>query len=202
MLTALLAWDERIFRVLNDTWIHPALDRLLPLVTDARNYTILFLLGAILILFVGRMRGLRFLVLAVCSVIVADAIGTHVFKLVFARTRPCIALEGVRLLVGCVNSPSFPSNHAVNTSALATLAALSRPRLWLPAAAMAMLVGYSRVYTGAHYPLDVVAGGVLGMAVALTLSAVMSRLWASDPGPGERRRTYALKIEDNRRASG
>lgn len=197
MLEGLLAWDEHVFRLLNADWLHPTLDRLMPLVTDAGNYRLPFIVGAVLILFVGRLRGLRFLVLAVVSVVVADAIGTYVFKHVFLRTRPCIALEGVRLLVGCVNSPSFPSNHAVNASALATLVALYMPRLGLPAAAMAMLVGYSRPYTGAHYPLDVLAGSVLGIAVALVLSEIMTLLWPLDSGPDERRRMHTLKIEDN-----
>jgi undecaprenyl-diphosphatase len=194
MLEAPLAWDERIFHLVNEDWLHPTLDRLMPLVTDASNYRIPFIVSATLILFVGRMRGLRFLVLAVGSVMVADAIGTHIFKHAFFRTRPCIALEGVRLLVGCVNSSSFPSNHAVNASALATLVALYLPRLWLPAAAMAILVGYSRIYTGTHYPLDVLAGSVLGVTVAIVLSRVMAVLWPFDSGPDERRRMFSLKI--------
>ena len=195
MLETLLVWDEHVFRLINAGWLHPALDRLMPLITDARNYHIPFLVGAVLILFLDRMRGVRFLALAIVSVVVADAIATHVFKHAFWRTRPCIALEGVRLLAGCVNSPSFPSNHAVNASALATLVALYRPRLWLAAAALAVLVGYSRVYIGTHYPLDVLAGGALGLAVALGLAGAMSLLWPSDPGVGEPRRTYSLKIE-------
>jgi undecaprenyl-diphosphatase len=195
MLEALLGWDERVFRLLNEGWLHPSLDRLMPFVTDARNYPLPFIVAAILILFVGRVRGLRFVVLAVISVIVADAIATHVFKHSFLRTRPCVALEGVRLLVGCVNSPSFPSNHAVNAIALATLVARYIPRLWLPAAGLAGLIGYSRVYIGAHYPLDVLAGSVLGSAVALALSGVMTLLWPSNSGPNERRRMFSLTCE-------
>jgi undecaprenyl-diphosphatase len=196
MLEALLAWDEHVFRLMNAGWLHPMLDRLMPSVTDARNYHIPFIVGAILILFMDRLRGVRFLVLAIVSVVVADAIATHVFKHAFWRTRPCIALEGVRLLVGCVNSPSFPSNHAVNASALATLIALYMPRLWLAAAALALLVGYSRVYIGAHYPLDVLAGSMLGLTVALALAGVMTRLWPSDPSFGAQCRMFSLKIED------
>ena len=133
-----------------------------------------FVVAAIILIVVGRMRGLRFLVLAVISVVIADAMGTHIFKYSFLRPRPCIALEDVRLLVGCTNLPSFPSNHAVNASVLATLAILYMPRLWLPAAALVFLVGYSRVYVGVHYPLDVLAGSALGIVVAMALSAGMN----------------------------
>lgn len=196
MLEALLSWDERYFRLIQEAWASPTLDRMLPWVTDARNYTIPFILAAMLILVVGRLRGVRFLILAVVSVVLADALGNHLLKHVLWRARPCIALEAVRLLVGCVNSPSFPSNHAVNSSALATLAALYMPRLALPSAALAFIVGYSRIYVGAHYPLDVIVGWVLGLVVALALAGVMAAVWPSNAGPEARRRLSPLRFGD------
>jgi undecaprenyl-diphosphatase len=197
MLNALLAWDERLYRLINVDWLSPALDLVMPFVSRGRNYTIFFLVAAIILLIVGRLHGLRFLVLALVSVVVADAIGNYVFKHAFLRTRPCIALEGVRLLVGCTNSPSFPSNHAVNASVLATLVTLDVPRLWLAAAALAMLVGYSRVYVGVHYPLDVLSGGALGIAVALVFSGLLERIWPSRQGPDGHRRIFSLQMRDS-----
>jgi undecaprenyl-diphosphatase len=194
VLDALLVWDERIFRLFNEEWLHPVLDRLLPLVSDARTFTIPFIIAAIVIMLVGRLRGIRFLVLAVVSVVVADAIGTQIFKYSLLRARPCIALAEVRLLVGCTHLPSFPSNHAVNASVLATLATLHMPRLWLPAVAMAFLVGYSRVYVGAHYPLDVLAGSMLGIVVALAFSGVMNFLWPRSAEPPKAPCMVSLKI--------
>lgn len=196
MLEALLGWDERVFRLLNASWLHPVLDQVMPLVTDARNYLIPFILAAIVILSIGRQRSLRFLILATVSVVVADALSAQVFKQAFFRTRPCIALEGVRQLAGCVNSPSFPSNHAVNAATLATLTTRYWPRLWLPAVGLTILVGYSRIYVGSHYPLDVLLGGALGIAVAFVFSGIMSLLWPSDSGPGERRHLFTFKFGD------
>jgi undecaprenyl-diphosphatase len=197
MLDALLAWDERLFRLLNEDWLHPTLDRVMPFVTDGRNYNLPLIMAALILIVVGRLHGLRFAVLAIVSVVIADAIGTHVFKSFFLRTRPCVALEDVKLLVGCTNLPSFPSNHAVNSSVLATLAILYMPRLWLPAAALTLLVGFSRVYVGVHYPLDVLAGSALGIVVALGFSAVMTLLWPVSSGPDERRRMSSLKVGDH-----
>jgi undecaprenyl-diphosphatase len=198
MLDALLGWDERIFRLLNGNWLNPILDHLLPFATDAGNFILPFVVAAIVIVLVGRVRGLRFLMLAVVSVVVADAIGTHIFKYSFLRARPCIALADVRLLVGCTNLPrSFPSNHAVNASVLATLTTLYIPRLWLPATALAILVGYSRVYVGVHYPLDVLAGSVLGIVVALVFSGVMNFVWPLSSEPAKRRRIFPIKIGDS-----
>jgi undecaprenyl-diphosphatase len=192
MLEALLPWDEHYLHLLNAVWTSPLLDRLLPWVSDARTYTLPFIVAALAILLIGRLRGLRFLILAVVGVVVADAIGAHLLKSVFWRTRPCVALEAVRLLVGCVNSPSFPSNHAINGGALATLVALHAPRLALPSAALALLVGYSRVYVGVHYPLDVIVGWVLGVIVASALAWAMTFVWPSDPG--EHRHLFSLRF--------
>jgi undecaprenyl-diphosphatase len=197
MLNALLAWDERMFRLLNETWLNATLDLVMPFVTDARNYFILFIVAAITLVIVGRLHGLRFLILAAVSIVVADTIGTQVLKLFFLRSRPCAALEGVRLLVGCTNSASFPSNHAINASALATLVTLYMPRLWFPAMAFALLVGYSRVYVGVHYPLDVLVGGGLGIVVALVLSTVMDLLWPFPSGLDSQHHIFSLKIGDN-----
>jgi undecaprenyl-diphosphatase len=194
VLDALLAWDERIFRLFNEGWLHPVLDRLLPLVSDARTFTVPLIIAAVVITLVGRLRGIRFLVLAVVSVVVADAIGTQIFKYSLLRARPCIALAEVRLLVGCTHLPSFPSNHAVNTSVLATLATLYMPRLWLAALGVAFLVGYSRVYVGVHYPLDVLAGSMLGVSVALAFSGLMSFLWPRSAEPPKALRMASLNI--------
>jgi len=194
MLEALLAWDEHIFRVLNEDWVAPTLDRVMPYVTNGSNYNIPLLVAAIILIVVGRLRGLRFVVLAIISVVIADAIGTYVFKHTFLRPRPCIALEGVRLLVGCTNLPSFPSNHAVNSSTLATLAILARPWCWLPTAALVLLVGFSRIYVGVHYPLDILGGGVLGVVVALALSAIMTFIWPESSGPDDAHRTFSITL--------
>jgi undecaprenyl-diphosphatase len=192
-----MAWDEHTFRVLNEDWVNPTLDRLLPFVTNGSNYNVPLLMAAIILIAVGRLHGLRFVVLAVISVVIADAIGTHVFKYAFSRSRPCIALEGVRLLVGCTNLPSFPSNHAVNSSVLATLTILHRPLLWLPAAAMVLLIGFSRIYVGVHYPLDILAGSALGIVVALVLSAIMTRIWPESTGSDKGRRMFSISLEDH-----
>jgi undecaprenyl-diphosphatase len=195
MLEALLAWDERMFRRLNGGWLEPTLDQVMPYITDARYYPIFFVLVALVVIVIWRLPGLRFVVLAMITVVVADAIGNYVFKQAFIRPRPCIALEDVRLLVGCTDSPSFPSNHAVNAGVLATLVMLYLPRFGLPALALALLVGYSRIYVGVHYPLDVLGGGLLGMSVALLLVWIMNLLWPSPTGLERPRRMFALDIK-------
>jgi membrane-associated phospholipid phosphatase len=100
-----------------------------------------------------------------------------VVKPAFARERPVHATDPLtrlqwaqdaesRGLVGASDSHSFPSGHA--TTAIAGAMAVSR--VWPEARGvwwtLALLIAYSRIYLGHHYPTDVIAGAVLGAAVS------------------------------------
>jgi membrane-associated phospholipid phosphatase len=85
---------------------------------------------------------------------------------------------------------SFPSGHSAAAFAFATGAGREIPWVGPPLYALAGLVGYSRVHTGVHYPLDVVTGALCGMAVAELTSAYIDRAagreensWRGGPYP-------------------
>jgi len=115
---------------------------------------------------------------SICSFLLADWMGNEL-KHILGRTRPCKVLEGVRLLVGCSNSFSMPSNHATNSFAYAIplffmTRGYVRLRWRLYPLLLAGLVAYSRPYTGVHYPGDIAAGAVLGISVAALLMYLFS----------------------------
>ena len=76
-------------------------------------------------------------------------------------------------MVGCGGTFSFPSNHALNTAAAAAFAQVLYPVTGWVTWPLVVLVGFSRVYVGAHYVSDVlgawVIGGMLGAGGALLL---------------------------------
>lgn len=80
-----------------------------------------------------------------------------------ARARPFDVLD-TKLLFYEPTDPSFPSNAAAVSFALATAIFLVDKRLGIPAFLLATLYGYSRIYAGVHFPSDVVVGAVIGVS--------------------------------------
>jgi undecaprenyl-diphosphatase len=80
------------------------------------------------------------------------------------------------MLVARSTDYSFPSDHAVMAGAVTAGILLAHRTLGLVAAALALLMAATRVYVGAHFPLDVVAGLAVGALVALVSSALAQPL--------------------------
>ena len=120
-------------------------------------------LAAIGLLFTSRKPAAWRLVLAMlCTYLIVDV----ALKAVVARPRPYEVLTGLQLLIDRPTSSSFPSTHA----ALGIAGALAGTRLF-PAAGrllwlLGLLAGLSRVYSGVHWPTDIVAGGLMGALCA------------------------------------
>jgi len=72
-------------------------------------------------------------------------------------------------------STSFPSGHTASAFAFATAVGQRIPALWIPLRGLALLVGYSRIHTGVHYPGDVVAGAVVGTSCGFAVARRTSR---------------------------
>jgi len=147
----------------------------MPLVTEKWNFVLPMALVVLYLLGKGGRHGRVIVLCAVLLVVCADASATAL-RSYFQRVRPCQALEGVRLLVGCSDSFSFPSNHATNAFALAAFFATYYRQRAVPLFVMAALVGYSRIYVGVHYPTDVLAGALLGVAFGLTFGVSSRKL--------------------------
>jgi undecaprenyl-diphosphatase len=83
------------------------------------------------------------------------------------EARPFTVLPHALVLVEHSHDFSFPSDHAVMAGAVTAGVLLGHRRLGWFTAAAAVLMAFTRVYVGAHFPLDVVAGLLLGAAVTL-----------------------------------
>jgi len=168
--------DAALFRAINGV-SGPLWDSVMVMATTPSSWYPAMLLLAVWLAYKKRGRGVVAVVSAIAAVGIGDALGFYVIKAFFARGRPCIDLPDVRILVGCGDAFSFPSNHAVNSMAVAgAMGYFFRPLLWalVPAG---LLVCLSRVAVGAHYPSDVAVGAVLGLVIGGSVAWGVARLW-------------------------
>ena len=158
--------DTVLFHLINRGGENSFFDVLMPFMTDLKNFTYLLALLGGWILWKERKAGLVFLIFIVLTVAMTDSFSSRLLKEWVGRIRPCEILPEVRLLTDCNTSYSFPSSHAVNIFAAAYF--LSQPfrRLSPVFYGIAAVVGYSRVYLGIHYPLDVMGGAAIGLLIA------------------------------------
>lgn len=150
----------------------------------ARIYTAL---GFVLLALIGvaawwgaRRRGgaaMAAVIAVPVATLVAFLINDGVKQLV-EEQRPCRTLHVTTTVAPCdpVNDYAFPSNHTVIAAALAVGVVMVRPRWGWLTVPLALLMGMSRVYVGAHYPHDVVAGLLIGTVVAVLLG-LLARRW-------------------------
>lgn len=169
LLEKLRQWDEWLFIQINNNHGNAFFDAIMPFIRNAYFWApfYLFLLVFVPINF---KRGLWWCLLFLCTVSLCDMTSTNLFKEVFQRLRPCADpdfLQNVRLVVDrCGGQYSFTSNHAANHFGMATfifftLHSYFKKWVWL-AYLWAVLIGYSQIYVGVHYPFDILGGAMLG----------------------------------------
>ncbi|MCZ7583826.1 MAG: hypothetical protein M5R36_11080 [Deltaproteobacteria bacterium] len=175
--------DLALFRALNGTWTHPWLD------AAARGFQPAwpaFVIGLILAgLLIRRDRRLAWTVIlgAAVAVGLSDALSTHLIKPLAARPRPSAALGDVRLLLGAKSGFGFPSNHAANLAALATVLGLTDRRFRAPGRRVGRADRiHARVRRGSLSG-DVLAGfgvgavcGTIGYAAAPRVAGLINRI--------------------------
>lgn len=113
--------------------------------------------------------------LAIALALAANAAATAALKAAVDRPRPPEADPEIVPLVPVPESASFPSGHASSAFAAAAALALFLPRRRWPLVVAAALVGLSRIWLGVHYPTDVLAGALLGLAIGYLVGRVTRR---------------------------
>lgn len=155
----------------------PAMDVTLRRLSRAADRSRLWVgCAAVLAAFGGR-RGRAAAVNGLASIALTAPVANLVLKPLGDRRRPDRNTLAVPLArqVAMPRSSSWPSGHSASAFAFATGVGAAWPAVGVPLSALASLVAYSRVHTGAHYPSDTIAGTVTGVALAPVAVAALQR---------------------------
>ena len=159
------AWDFAVLDFIQSRLRCEALDWLMPKITLLGEMGLLWIAVAVVLLIV-KSRRLSGAALSV-GLIGSLLIGNLLLKNLVARPRPCWLRPEVVLLIPSPQDFSFPSGHTLSCFIAATVLLRYDKRLGIPALAIAVAVAFSRLYLYVHFPTDVLAGILLGIAVGL-----------------------------------
>ena len=192
----MISWDLTLLHLINRDWAHPVLDWLMPAVSAVDAWYPLMALAVLLVLWHGRTRGVLLCLCVGAALGIADGVISNTLKDAIGRVRPRSAITGVtvrdlgaakpatmRLFVPPTQRPSqprsakygnsFPSSHTMNMFALATVIAMFHRRCGIALYVLAMLVAYSRIYCGAHWPSDIAPSMAMGVLVGWSVTRLM-----------------------------
>ncbi len=174
MIEEIIDFDKVIFLYLNSLG-SKSFDFFWLLITNKYlNFIVYFSLLFALFKKYGADKALNIFLLALILILVVDQT-TNLSKFFFGRLRPCydeqISLLSRLVPSYCGGKFSFFSAHASNSFALATFFSIIFKKskiLRIVIVFLALLIAYSRIYIGVHYPLDVIIGGLFGVFFSIT----------------------------------
>ena len=165
--------DWTILHWIQDTLVCPFMDFLMPKISLLGNGGAIWVLAAAALLCTKKYRRQGVLLLA--GLIVGVLVGNVCLKHLVARPRPCWLDESVQLLIANPTDYSFPSGHTLSSVIGATILTKTNRRFGYAAIPLAALVAFSRLYLYVHFPSDVLAAAVLGVAIGALVYRFGSR---------------------------
>lgn len=179
MLDWIWQMDLGLFHFINSSLSNNYFDIFFPFITDLHKsiYFMITVYPLVLFAFLWKFKkkGLLIFLFFILTLGTTDLVGNWVFKKQFQRARPG---DNTSIQVH-VRSPyggySFVSNHAANMFAFALAMSFLFPVGRVLFYLLAVLIAFSRVYNGVHYPSDVILGAILGLAMASVYILILKK---------------------------
>ena len=173
-------WDSDLFQLINQAH-EPWLDQPMVIISGKLTWIPLYAFLIYLLYIEHKSKVWKTILYLISTVVFADQVSSSILKPLLKRLRPCHVeafQSWIHLPDGCGGLYGFCSSHSANAFAIAIgfyLVSKNRPMgailiVW------ATLIAYSRIYLGAHYPLDVIMGAIIGGIGAITLFQAYAKL--------------------------
>lgn len=162
------------FRLINDLAAHWAwLDWFMIFAADKMGYLLIL---SVLLIFWKREHFKRAILVSLGSAIVARFAFVALFRYLVYSPRPFMILERVNILMNHEFESSFPSGHASFYFALATGTYFYNKKAGVVLLVLVGLMGLARIFVSVHWPLDILAGAILGWATAIFVEKILRKV--------------------------
>lgn len=171
-LNNLLSADRYVFHLINDfafewSWIDA-------LGIFFAKYLIYLMVVILLLPLLKSRHYWKIVAVSLISAVIARGF-TSLIRLIYFRARP-FNIDHVNLLIEKTNESSFPSGHASFAFGLATIVFLNNKKWGVIFFVVAFLVSLGRVFAGVHWPLDVLAGALVGILSGWLINKIFKKL--------------------------
>ncbi|WP_405294736.1 phosphatase PAP2 family protein [Methanobrevibacter sp.] len=175
-----------LFYFFNHNLQNPIFDAVMPVITHFGGFKVLVVV-LIVIIFYAHLKGKKTLrritILALIAFLCSDLV-TAILKNLVNEPRPFVSLDNVHLLITEDDPLSFPSGHSTSTLSVVTFYILNMKELAkkhyklidIALVIFALVIPFSRLYVGVHYPFDVLAGAIIGIIGALVVNRYKNKI--------------------------
>lgn len=172
--------NVELFYFFNHNFQNPIFDAVMPIITHFGGFKVLVVVLIAIILYAhlkNKKTLKRLTILALIAFLCSDIV-TAILKHLIYEPRPFVTLDNVHLLITERDPLSFPSGHTTSTLSVVTFFVLNMKELSknyyklidVALIIFAIIIPFSRMYVGVHYPGDVLAGAVIGIVGALVIN--------------------------------
>lgn len=191
-MNTILEWDAAVLLWIQDNMRTELMTIIMKSITRLGDNGCLWIALAIVLLVMGKTR--RIGITSAVALIITFLTVNLGIKNIVARVRPYEVIDGLTNLVEKQHDFSFPSGHAAHAFAVGVVIFIMMPKkIGVPVLIISILMAYSRLYIGVHYPTDVIAGAIIGTVIAFFSIFIVNKIsekWA--------KRTKELEEEDQR----
>jgi len=175
--------DYFIFSKINGEWHNPFLDTVLPFLRQSYLWIPLYFFLIIFAPLNFKRNGWYWSIGFILTAILSDYVSSTLIKGTVLRLRPCqdlMLMQHIRLLTGyCPGNSSFTSSHAVNHFATAmyifTTFKNAVSKWWALLFIWALVISYTQVYVGIHFPADIICGALAGVIIGYLPAKIFNR---------------------------